>query len=254
MKKFLIKVLSFLTILTILLLVLNIFLKNRLINKYSKEYLQDTITSSVLKSLDDNFSEFDESYRVRVKESLKNNSDFQKICDEIYDILINDITNNTTSDLNISNEIINIIEKNYNDIPANYKKYVIEKINNMDFNKLYHNILGYLKERLNGNEKYIRILYEFLKIRTRIILILSLVIESIGIVLLTKSKLDLLLTYGLNSMITGGILVFFGVTMNQILSQILGGMMVQISSFIIVIGIVLIAIGMILKDIYERKA
>lgn len=254
MRSFIIKILSFLTILTILLLVLNIFLKDRLINKYSKDYLQDTITSSVLKSLDDNFSEFDESYRNKVKESLKNNSDFQRICDEMYELVINDIVNNTVSDLNISSEIVDIIERNYNDIPITYKKYVIEKINNMDFNKLYHNILGYLKERLNGNEKYIRILYEFLKIRTRLTLISILIVEAIGIVLLTKSKLDLLLTYGITTMLTGGILVFMGVILNQALSQILGGMIVQINSFIIIIGILLIVLGMILKDIYERKA
>ena len=253
MKNFIIKILSFLTILTILLLVLNIFLKDRIINKYSKDYMQDTITSSVLKSLDDNFSEFDESYRNKVKESLKNSSDFQRICDEIYELVINDILNNTVSDLDISNEIIDIVENNYNDIPPNYRKYVIEKIKNMDFNRLYHNILGYLKERINGNEKYIRILYEFLKIRTRLMLISILVLETIGIILLTKNKLDLLLTYGLNSMITGGILIFFRVILNQILSQILGGIIVQISSFIIITGIVLITIGMILKDIYERK-
>ena len=253
MKNFIIKILSFLTILTILLLVLNIFLKDRIINKYSKDYMQDTITNSVLRSLDDNFSEFDESYRNKVKESLKNSSDFQRICDEIYELVINDILNNTVSDLDISNEIIDIVENNYNDIPPNYKKYVIEKIKNMDFNRLYHNILGYLKERINGNEKYIRILYEFLKIRTRLMLISILVLETIGIILLTKNKLDLLLTYGLNSMITGGILIFFGVILNQILSQILGGIIVQISSFIIITGIVLITIGMILKDIYERK-
>ncbi len=253
MKNFIIKILSFLTILTILLLVLNIFLKDRIINKYSKDYLQDTITSSVLKSLDDNFSEFEESYRNRVKESLKNSSDFQKICDEIYELVINDILKNTVSDLDISNEIIDIVENNYNDISPNYKKYVIEKIKNMDFNRLYHNILGYLKERLNGNEKYIRILYDFLKTETRILLISVLILETIGIILLTKSKLDLLLTYGIDSMITGGILIFFGVILNQVLSQILGGIIVQISSFIIITGIVLITIGMILKDIYERK-
>lgn len=254
MKNFLIKILSFLSIITIILLVLNIFLKDRLINKYSKDYLQDTITSSVLKSLDDNFNEFDESYRNKVKESLKNNSDFQRICDEIYELVINDILNNTVSDISISNEIIDIVERNYNDIPPNYKKYIMQKINNMDFNKLYHNILGYLKERLNGNEKYIRILYEFLKIRTRLILISILVLETIGIILLTKSKFDLLLTYGLTSMITGGILIFMGVILNQILSQMLGGMIVQINTFIIIIGIILIVLGMILKDIYERKA
>ena len=253
MKNFIIKILSFLTILTILLLVLNIFLKDRIINKYSKDYMQDTITNSVLRSLDDNFSEFEESYRNKVKESLKNSSDFQRICDEIYELVINDILNNTVSDLDISNEIIDIVENNYNDIPPNYKKYVIEKVKNMDFNRLYHNMLGYLKERINGNEKYIRILYEFLKIRTRLMLISILVLETIGIILLTKNKLDLLLTYGLNSMITGGILIFFGVILNQILSQILGGIIVQISSFIIITGIVLITIGMILKDIYERK-
>ncbi len=254
MRNFIIKILSFLTILTVLLLVLNVFLKDLLINKYSKDYLQDTITNSVLKSLDENFTEFDESYRNRIKESLKSNSDFQKICDEMYELVINDIINNTASDLNISSEIVDIIERNYNDIPISYKNYVIEKINNMDFNKLYRNILGYLKERLNGNEQYIKIAYEFLRVRTRLLLVLLLLLESISIVLLTKSKSDLLLTYGITTMITGGILIFMGVILNQILSQMLGGMLVQINSFIIVIGIILMVIGMILKDIYERKA
>ena len=237
------KLISFLFLITLILLILNIFIKDKIINKYSSEYIRNTITNSLINSLQDNF---DNEYIGRIEESLKNSSDFQVICDKFYNQIIIDLDNNTISTINIKEDILNIVETNYKDLNPGYKKYINDTINNMDFDRLYRNILGYIREKIPSNNiKYIDMLYKFLSIKTRLILILSLIIENVLLVLLTKDKKDLIITYGLDLIMSGGILIFIGLIISNIFAQI--------NSFILAVGIVFLGIGMVLKEIYERK-
>ena len=237
------KLLSLFLLITTLLFILNIFIKDKIINKYSQEYIRNIVENNLIGSLQDNFSELD---ITRIKESLKNSSDFQIICDKLYDQIILDLNNNTTSDINIKEDILNIIDINYKDINKGYKKYITETINNMDFNRLYHNILGYIREKIPNNSiKYINILYKFLTIKVRLILIMFLVLENILMVILVKDKKDLIIIYGVDLTIIGGILFFIGL--------ILSNLIPQINHFILILGIIMLGIGMLLKEIYERK-
>ena len=237
------KILSLFLLITLVLLILNIFIKEKIINKYSQGYIQNVITNSLINSLQDNF---DKTYIDKIENSLKNNSDFQVICDKLYDQIIIDLNNNTTSEIDIKEDILNIVENNYKDLNEGYKKYIKDTINNIDFNKLYRNILGYIREKLPDNSiKYINVLYKLLSIKTRIVLILLLLLENILIVLTTKDKKDLIFIYGINLTISGGILLFIGILISSFLTQL--------NSFIVIIGLIFIIIGMVLKEIYERK-
>ena len=237
------KLLTFFLSLTIILLILNVFLKEEVVNKYSQEYIRNVVTDSLINSLEDNF---EKKYIDEIESKLRNSRDFQVICDKLYDQIILDLNNNEISNIDIREDIINIIDTNYKDINKGYRNYIVSTINNMDFNRLYRNILGYIREKLPKDSiKYINILYEFLSIKVRVILIISLILENILIVLLTKDKKDLIFMYGINMTISGGVLLFIGL--------ILGNLLSQINSFILVISIVLLFLGMILKEIYERK-
>ena len=237
------KLISFLFLLTLILLILNIFIKDKIINKYSQEYIRNTITNSLINSLQDNF---EKEYVDKIEKSLRNSNDFQVICDKLYDQIIIDLDNDTTSSINIKEDILNIVETNYKDLNPGYKKYISDTINGMDFDRLYRNILGYIREKLPSNSiKYIDILYRFLSIKTRIILIISLLMENVLLVLLTKDKKDLIITYGVDFTISGGILIFIGLIISNLLTQV--------NSFVLITGILFLGIGMILKEIYERK-
>lgn len=255
MKKFLVKILLILFSISFVLFITTLFLRNIVVNNISNEYLKNKITIMVIENISDNFDEIDKNTIQSITEKLKNNPDFKKICNKIFDSLMNDLNNNTITNININEDIIKMIDNN---IPSGYKSYVIKKINSIDFNKLYKNLLDYLdNEIIKQNNKYMKIIEVLLSTKFIVLMLILIILENIGIILLTTEKINLLFSYGICTMVIGGILVLLSFFFRQVLSYLaqvfVGGCILVSSSPLLIIGLLLVMIGMILKDIYEKK-
>ena len=239
-------------------LILSIGMKVMVVDKFSNAFLKEKVSNMVISSIKDNISEVDSYTLTEIENKIKNNKSFNEITDLYFNNLINDLENNTVTEEGVNEKIRTIVISNLNDIPSNYQRPIIDKVNSIDFNRIYRNILGYLKEEVvKENTGYIKVFKTLTSLKYKIYAGLIIVLANVLLYLLVKEKIELIQIYGINFMILGGIFVVISLLFRQILtflaSSMIGSNVSVSASFITVTGLVLFGLGYILLDIYDRK-
>lgn len=258
MKKFIIKILCLIFIISSLYLVISFSIKNTITNITSLGNLNNTISNKIIESITGSLTELSTTELNQVKAKIVHDNRINIIINKYTELLLKDIQNNTVSEIDVSNEINAIINDSMENIPNSFKKYVYEKANTIDFNGIYKNLLDYAKTEIRVNLKpYIKVFSILTSTLYRILAILGVFISLGLIYVLSKPKYEMLSTLGITCLLFGAIYFILSIFLKQVFSYLASSMLgtnLSISfGSISIISILFFLIGFTLKDIYETK-
>lgn len=204
-------------------LVLATIIPKTINNVISKVIIETKITNKIVETISGSFNELDQRLLSILEERITNN-DQVKVITEIYvDNLLNDIINDTVSKVDISTQIDKIINDNINDVPLQYQNLVTQKVNSINFDNIYINLLDYVKNNISSEVLTFLKVYSTLTSKLFLFSIISgIILVVLLMYLITKPRLDFFYNIGICSLISGGFLIFIAFALKMITTQLIG--------------------------------
>lgn len=252
MKKFLKKIIGFILVISLILLVLVTTIPLGLKDTISMVFTKTNITKQIVNCVSDNFSEIDDYMLSELEGRISNSAEINKITDIYINTFIYDLTNNTTSVVDISNEIESLLNNNINIVPKKLRNLVINKVKTINFNNVYDKVLSYAKSKIDPNILSFLIIYEKLTSISVILLLIFIVVILISLILyINNSIIESLSDIGIPFMVSGGILIVILFSLKVLTTQVLNIGVNFLSLGII--GFLFLVVGFVLLDIYDKK-
>lgn len=260
MKKVVIFLLSFITFLLLFILAITFDLKNVVSTSISSMFTSSKINSKIINAIRTNYPELTDYEFLKIQDKLDSSIEMKKITDKYIDNMINDIMNDTISNVDISNEVNNLINEAMSNLNVDnsMKEYIKNKIKNINFDNLYKNILLMVKEENNINKPLKNILYHYnilINQTTKILLSIAVIFNILIIIIINKieslKSISNILKYtSFLLFILVLIIARFGIP----ISYSLLGIPLDISiNTLLIIGVIYIIISIIFSKIYEYK-
>lgn len=255
MKSFLKKILRIILGLSIILLVLSISLKEVATSAITSVFAKTEINNKVINIIVSNFPEIDSNTLNSIRNNLDNNAEMKHISNIYLNRILYDIKNNTISDINIKDNIDVIVNQNINRIPLVYQDIIRTRINDIDFQNLYVQLLDYVKSKIpNDTLPIINIVELITNLTTMTLFIISLLLSILLIIILSKPKVEALYDFGMTLLVIGGIMIVILFIIKSMLNYVLAVISTSMNplSLITFASFGSLIMGMILIDIYER--
>ena len=191
MKKVVIFLLSFITFILLFILAISFDLKNVVTSSISNMFTSSKVNNKIIETIKNNYPELTDYEFSKIQKKLYDSVEMEKITDKYISSMINDIMNDTISNVDITNEVNNLINEATSDLNVdnNIKEYINNKIQNINFDNLYTNILLMIKEENNINKPLKNILYHYnilISKITKIILFVCILINMFIIIILNR--------------------------------------------------------------------
>ena len=249
------------TLLLFLSIVISNVVKSNISNVLSKDYIKNYIVNYIIEKMPEG------DYNIeKVKEKIENNKDMDDIAEEYYDTLINDIKNDTTSEISISSKLTALLDESLKEanLLDEQRNLIKDKFNDNNLNKLYRKLLKLIRDDLEHTN--IVAIYKYVidsNIKN------GLIILNIGILLfliiINKSLFKVFIHIGLDLVISGLLSfiifpMFKGMIEKFIQNEIINSDikintldLIKPGIYLIVIGLIFIIIYSIYKIIKSKK-
>lgn len=255
MRTFFKKILKIILGLSIILLIVSISLKEITNGAMTAVFAKININDKIINVIVSNFPEIDSNTLESIKDNLNNNNEINEISDIYLDSLLYDIKNNTVSNINVKETIDTIINKNINQIPLTYQNIIRTRINDIDFQDLYVQLLEYVKSKTTTEIlSIIGIIEMIIDFKIVSLLIVLIVLSIILITILSKPIIEILYDIGITLLVIGGIMIVVLFIAKSILSYILAMISTSINplSLLTIASFGSLITGFILIDIYDK--
>lgn len=257
MREFLTKILKIIFVISLVLLVLSITLKNTVLSTISIGITKKDITERILDVAMDSFPELDSATLDKIKSKINSSDEMDKIANTYFNALLYDIKNDTVSSVDITKEINLLLNNNLKELPSNYRQVIISIVNNIDFNNLYPKLLDYVKSKTTFE---IRQILDVFSIYTSegflSVLCLLLFISIIFIIILSHPVTEVFYNFGIPLLVSGAIMIILLFVLRKMFSYIIamayGSSMTTSLTLLTIIGFSSLIVGIIMIDIYER--
>lgn len=249
------KIFNFLFTISILFFIVITTIRFNVVEKFLNSFIKEKISSYFITEIRENLIDFDDETKSLIINGLIESEEFDAISNKIYNNVIKDLIENKSSELDISNELNSLIDKKSGNLPSFYKMFIKSVINEIDFNKIYSNILFGIKNKLNKETIDVLKIYYVCTSDSIIALIGTIIILSLFMIIIkNKSINDSLNDIGMSLLISGGIMMILLFFLNklEVGLSMLGYTEIDLSLFIFLTFAFLI-VGFILKDLKIKK-
>lgn len=257
MKKFLIKTNYFIFAITFIFLSLSFTLQSALLKTLSTGFSKNEIVDKVIMEISNSIDDFNLIPKEEIKKAIYDSPEIEMISSIFFETLLNDIKNDTVSNVNIEKEINSLLNNNLRNIPKIYHDQIRNKVNSIDYNKLYVNILNYIKNKSTEEIKTTINVYNIMiNLKTRILGILIILITFIMVLFLTKPKLNIINGYGITLSIVGGLLILILFMVRQVTSYLIAasyGVQMGVDfTALTIVSFGTLVVGMIMTEVYKE--
>lgn len=257
MKNFLSKILKFILVISFVLLVFGITLRNTALSTISIGITKEDITENILDAAIDIFPEIDKTMQDKIKSKINSSIEIQNIANIYLDTLLYDIENNTVSNIDLSKDITSLLNKYLNELPSSYREVIISRVNHINYNKSYLKLLDYVKSKTTTEVKQFLDIFNIYTSKTFLsFLFLLLLISIILIIKLSTPIIEVLYNLGITLLISGGIMIVLLFVLKRFVSYITamsyGSSISNPLTLLTTMGFGSLIIGLIMFDIYER--
>lgn len=205
MRYFFKRLLTLVFTFSIVLLVLSVCAKSIVVNTLSDSFTKKEITSKILDVVFETMPNSSSDELLTLQNSFYDSKEMKEITDIYFNSIVHDIENNTVSNVDFSKQLDSLIN---NHIPNAYKDEVRNKINSIDFNRLYENILDYANSIVKNKYQFILSIYAFFTSLNTLLILSFLIVASFTLlIVINKSIKKSLFDIGIAFMISGGILM-----------------------------------------------
>ena len=256
MKKFLKKIICIILSISYILLILSIILKITLVDAIVIGFTKNDITERFINAIVVNFPEINNQELSKIKNQVYDSNEIKEITTLYFDALLNDITNDTISNVDISPQLDSLINDNITYIPSIYRKEITNRIKQINFNKIYNDLLEVVKYKTNEKTREVIGLYnDFTSYKTIAFLAIIIILSVLFLILLNKSIFASFYNLGITFLISGGIMIvllFLIKNFSLYITALMFGRSIPIDYFVLaVISFATLALGMIMIEIYE---
>lgn len=258
MKKFLIKICCFLFAITMIALSLSLSLENAIFETISTGFTKNDVTKRLVNGFTEGFSDLDLTTINRIRNAILESNEINDISSIFINTLIEDVKNNKISRIDISVQLNSILNNNLSKVPKVYHEEIINRVNNIDYNKIYVNIIEYVNSANRGEIRSIAHIYNlFISFEFRFLASICFISSIIFIILLNKPKKESLHSFGVTLSVCGGIMILLLFMLRQIGTYLVSkafGLSINMDFMLFTcISFGSLVIGIVMIDIYERK-
>ena len=222
-----------------------------IVEDVSKALIEKEVSSYVNNFIQKNFSNIDSLTLDRITSEILNDDELNNINDYIFNMLFDDIKNETSSKIYLDDRIKNLLDKIMNLIPPQYHSQVKNAITLIDFNKMYVEILETIRYKFDVELIKFVNFYDVITSDSIISLLSTLIILSLFIIAWkNKSIIDFLHDIGMSLLIVGGIMLVILFACKRLLAILsaLTSMQIDLNVFTI-ISFIFFILGFIMIDI-----
>lgn len=258
MKKFLIKICCFLFAITMIALSLSLSLENAIFETISTGFTKNDVTKRLVNGFTEGFSDLDSTTINRIRNAILESNEINDISSIFINTLIEDVKNNKISRIDISAQLNSILNNNLSKVPKAYHEEIINRVNNIDYNKIYVNIIEYVNSTNHGEIRSIAHIYNlFISFEFRFLVSICFIAPIIFIILLNTPKKEALHNFGVTLSVCGGIMILLLFMLRQIGTYLISrafGLSISMDFILFTcISFGSLVIGIVMIDIYERK-